>query len=384
MQLRDGSPQDAGCAPDRVQHVRELCAQWTTDNLTPALIALVARRGVIVLHEAWGTQHPAPDTTPLPRDAVFGIASTSKIFTATAAMRLVEDGVIGLDRPVQHYVPDFQGHGKERVMVRHLLTHTSGLYDEDVRALWNVLEDHITLPPCPDTQHPEMHDNVFYVCRTPLRHPPGETMQYSNHGYQLLGEVVRQASGQTFNDLTRHQLFEPLGMRDTYFSSPEAHRARAVHHFPQRGWDPLSVPEPSGAAHTTAMDLAIFGQMLLNGGTYGETRVLSPATVAAMTRIQTTGIPYPLPDGTHGPAWGLGFSFFQASTIPRRAALWSPQAYCHAGASGTMWWVDPVYELVGVFLGVKPDYHSVVHPDDLFINAVTACVVDEPQSVMPV
>jgi len=374
LQLQSGVATEAGMLPERVEHVRRVCQSWVEQDLTPALIALVARRGIIVLHEAWGTLRPAPDTTPVPRDAIFGIASISKMFTAAAVMRLVDDGLIGLDRPVQQVVPEFQGTGKERVTVRHLLTHTSGLYDEDVQALWKAFEDYVTLPPCPDTQHSELVDDVFYTCRTPLRHAPGEVMQYSNRGYELLGEVGRQTSKQRFNDFMRQQLFEPLGMHDTYFSSPEEHRARLVQHH-HHTWDPLCVPDPSSAAHTTALDLAIFGQMLLNGGVYGDARVLSLASVTAMTQIQTKGIPYPLPDGTRGPAWGLGCAFFQESSIQRRAGLWSSQAFCHTGASGAVLWVDPAYELVGVFLGVKLKYDSLQHPDDLFINAVTACVM---------
>src|SRR5947209_18088488 len=113
--------------------------------MTPALVVLVARKGVIVFHEAFGKLTPEPDSPPVPRDAIYPISSISKLFTATAAMILVEDGLLGLNRPVQEYIPEFVGEGKEAVMVHHLLTHTGGIDDEEVAAhVWRKVEAGLT------------------------------------------------------------------------------------------------------------------------------------------------------------------------------------------------------------------------------------------------
>src|SRR2546430_9423872 len=134
MQLRPGSPDKAGMSAQRVQHIAELAEGWVEQGIAPALVVLVARRGNIVLHEAFGRLTPDPDAPALPRDAIFPLASLTKPITATAAMVLVDDGLLGLNRPVAEYIPEFVGEGKSAVMVHHLLTHTSGLRDEDLDA----------------------------------------------------------------------------------------------------------------------------------------------------------------------------------------------------------------------------------------------------------
>src|SRR5205823_8893920 len=99
-----------------------------------SLTILVARRGIVVVHEAYGRFGAAPDAPPMPLDAVYPLASLTKPITATCAMCLVEDGALGLNRPVGEYVPEFTGDGKDAVLVHHLLTHTSGLTPESIGA----------------------------------------------------------------------------------------------------------------------------------------------------------------------------------------------------------------------------------------------------------
>src|SRR5438045_1180402 len=129
MQLHDGTPAEAGMIAEQLEHVKSLAQAWVAQGATPALVVLAARRGVIVLHEAFGRMGPEPDAPPLPRDAVFPLASLTKPIAATAAMVLVDRGMLGLQRPICEYIPEFSGPGKDLVMVRHLLTHTSGLDD---------------------------------------------------------------------------------------------------------------------------------------------------------------------------------------------------------------------------------------------------------------
>src|SRR5438128_8658029 len=122
MKLRPGTPEEAGMSAQRVRHVAALAEGWVAEGVTPALVVLVARRGVIVLHEAFGRLTPDPDSPPLQRDSIYPLTSITKPITATAAMILMEEGLLGLSRPVSEYIPEFTGEGKDAVMVHHLVT----------------------------------------------------------------------------------------------------------------------------------------------------------------------------------------------------------------------------------------------------------------------
>ena len=125
--LREGTPGEAGLSAARLDRLRELAAGWVKDGIYPCVMALVARRGVIAFQEAFGRLGPEPDAPEVTSDALFPLASLSKPITATACMMLIEDGLIGLTRPVREYVPEFAGGDKDKVCVHHLLTHTSGI-----------------------------------------------------------------------------------------------------------------------------------------------------------------------------------------------------------------------------------------------------------------
>lgn len=380
-ELRYGTPQEAGVSPERVRRVVDLARGWVADGLGPALVVLAARRGVIFLHEAFGRLRPGSDA-PVARDSLFPLASVSKPLTATALMLLVEEGRVGLNRPVVEYVPEFAGGGKDRITVRHLLTHTSGMRDDDTTAFAEAQADKLDIPPPEPTQHPAINRFVHLRVGAPARQPPGEAMHYFNFGYTLLGEIVRRASGESFNDFTRARVFLPLGMKDTYFTVPSAVRPRIVRRpagTPFDWWnseDNDEWPGPAGGGYSTALDMAIFGQMFLNGGGYDGVRLLSPATVAAMTRDQTglrVQLPYDETDFPNCP-YGLGWFLLGENTSQKSGGLWSPGTFGHTGSGGVMLWVDPACGLVGVFFFAQ--VREDAWPGDLFANAVTASVVD--------
>jgi serine-type D-Ala-D-Ala carboxypeptidase len=128
--LRYGTPAEAGMDPERVDRIRERGEAWLAEGFTPSLVLLAARGGVIFLHEAFGTV--GEGGAPAGRDTIYPLASISKPIAATAVMMLVEHGRIGLGRAVHDYIPEFEGKGKDDVLVWHLLTHTSGLREQDV------------------------------------------------------------------------------------------------------------------------------------------------------------------------------------------------------------------------------------------------------------
>lgn len=394
--LREGPPAEAGLDADRIERVRDLCAGWVKDGHTPSLCVCVARRGVIALHEAWGVVGPGPDSAPLQRDTLFPIASVAKPVTATLVMQLVDDGRLGLNRPAQDYLPEMSGEHKGEILVHHLLTHTSGIpWHTDPPMLIHAakkLEAGLELPPCPDTQHPEIHRLLEIFWDAPLSQRPGEVMTYSNHNYVLLGEIVRRLSGKSIDDLTRERIFEPLGMEDSYYVVPDALLARRIQRpadFPMAagfgGMPGMDTPEwhqtpnAGGGMTSTPLDMVRFGQMILNRGRLGDARVLSPAAVAAMTRDQIPGIGSLLFGArfAHG-SWGYGWAVESPTKWPYfNGSLQAQGALSHPGAGGAMFWIDRDRELVGAYFEVTKDISERMEFKwnfDVFQNAVTAAV----------
>jgi serine-type D-Ala-D-Ala carboxypeptidase len=388
--LRGASPEEAGMSTSRLRRITELGQELVRGGLATNVVLLIARRGRIVFHEAFGRLTPDEDSKPTPLDALFPLASVGKVFTATALMVLVEEGRVGLNRPVSNYLPDFQGEGKDRVLVRHLLTHTAGIKDEEVEKWATDHKGKVDIPPADGTIHP-LHNEYFalrYGC--PLWKAPGEEMSYSPYSFELIGEIIRRVSRTSLDRFARARVFQPLGMNDTFPCPVDAPPERRVRRAP----DPSVVPDPLDEAHekerlawgsggeiSSAKDLAIFGQMFLNGGAYGTERVLSPASVAAMTRNQIPGVGAKFLDLTFPEAaWGLGWSLHGSKT-GMCGGLYSPESFEHWGAGGLYFWVDPVYQLIGVYLSTDPVY---LHPEvrnapwrnDLFTDMATAAIVE--------
>jgi serine-type D-Ala-D-Ala carboxypeptidase len=300
-------------------------------------------------------------------------------------MCLVEDGLLSLNRPVQEYVPEFRGAGKDAIMVHHLLTHTSGLRDEDLDAHAASKPDHPISSPAAN-QSPATYAHLELRSDAPLAKPPGQEVLYLNYGFVLLGDIVRRISGQSLGSFADDRIFRPLGMGDTSFGVPEAQRARLVRRpatsptafleSPER-LDGTSPPGPGGA-FGTARDLAVFGQMFLQRGSYGPARVLSPASVAQMTHNQTPGLAWRFDDEYVPEASrGLGWNVRGSKRMRYGPSLLSDQTFQHYGAGGVWLWVDPVHEVVVVYLSlILAPFPGVDAPGnaDLFANAVIAAI----------
>ena len=388
MKLRTGKPEEAGMSAKKVQNIVDLAKGWVDQGFTPALVILVARKGIIVIHEAFGRLTPEPDSPPLQLDSIYPLASISKPITATAIMQLVEDGLLGLNRPVSWYIPEFKGEGKEAVMVHHLLTHTSGLRDEDLEVHIRKKRGTVEIPPPDRTQHPEINETLFLMYDAPLWKPPGVEMSYCSYAYSLLGEIIRRISGKSFDSFTRERIFNPLGMKDTAFITTDSMRDRIVKRPADAPYaDSLNssqlqeTPHPAGGAFSTAMDTAIFGQMFLNRGIYGDTRILSKASVFEMTRNQIPGIssrydPEYFPEAS----WGFGWDILGDKKYLGAGTLNSKKTFYHGGLGGVGLYVDPVYEVVGVYFGVRiipaPHRWVVVGNFELVMNMITAAIVE--------
>ena len=220
-------------------------------------------------------------------------------------------------------------------------------------------------------------------------------MVYSSHNYELLGEIVRRLSGRGIEELARERIFDPLGMKDSYYVVPESASHRVVQRAPgipfgPPGSPPLTdigsrewqqTPYAMGGVFSTPRDMAVFGQMFLNRGRYGDARILSPATVTTMTRDQIPGIGAHFVLQVAGCAsWGYGWQV----TSPTKwkyfdGSLQPLGTFGHPGAGGVNYWIDRDHEVVGAYFEVttrlSPDY-NLLWNFDLFQNAITSAVDD--------
>jgi CubicO group peptidase (beta-lactamase class C family) len=389
MELHPGRPDDAGMSAERIQAVRERAQRWVADGVTSALVTVVARHGTIVIHDALGRSGPEADASPTDAATIFPLMSLAKVIAATAVMMLVDDGAIGLQRPVQEYLPEFAGDGKEHVMVHHLLTHTSGLTDDDVVPHREANRGKVTIPPAEPNEDPLLHEMLWLGFDAPLSRAPGAEMSYSGAGYGFLAEILRRVSGQNIGQFARERIFVPLGMRHSYYAIPDDARSRVVKRPPEyseaeRFNDPASSAHPSGSAggFSTAMDMAIFCQMFLNHGGHGGVRILSPVAVREMTRNQIPGVPSRFKEDVEREASrGYGWDVKGIKKPRYHGSLDSPAAFTHQGAGGVSIMCDPTYDLVIVFFStargiMSPDRYRPEWPMDVFTNMVIASIID--------
>lgn len=331
-------------AEDSFSEIGAIAGREIAAGHVPGAVVLVGQQGKVVYRQAFGAMSLVPTQTPMRPDAIFDIASLTKVVaTTTAVMQLVEAGRIRLDDPVAAYWPDFGAAGKASITVRQLLSHTSGLRpDIDPAARWS---GHAGALAQIAADHPI--------------HPPGTQFIYSDINFIVLGELVYRVSGEPLDVYAQRHIFAPLRMTDTGFAPPAAHRARIVPTDRQDGvlrWgevqDPTSYRMGGVAGHagvfSTADDLARFARMLLDGGTVDGHRILRRETIAEMTR------PIALPGGVRR---GLGWDIASPFAAGMDAAF-GPGGFGHTGYTGTLLWIDPATRSFLILLT------SRLHPDD--------------------
>jgi CubicO group peptidase (beta-lactamase class C family) len=211
-------------------------------------------------------------------------------------------------------------------------------------------------------------------------------MSYCTYGYGLLGLIIQRVSGKPQADFVRERIFSPLGMADSSYDLPQSSAQRLVRrragvpHDWAGEWQLPEVQRGGAGVHSTALDMAVFGQTFLNGGCYGGARVLSPLSVAEMTRDQIPDLKAMYsPELFLHAGWGLGWGIQGNKKGLYYPTLASPRAFSHGGAGGVQLWVDPTYEMVTAYFGVTQVWAAFERerrPFDLFVNAVMAAVVD--------
>jgi CubicO group peptidase (beta-lactamase class C family) len=359
LPVDDGHPGfDAG----RLAGVSELLDIGAKDGTYPGAVAVVAHRGRVVYQHAAGRQQDGPEPrAKMPIDAVFDLASVTKPVAGTALLLMIEDGLLTLDDHVVDHVPEFHGRDKGAVRIRHVVSHTSAVASNP--KLYHEHKSWETLRPA--------------YLTLPLIGAPGSVFLYSSINFILLTLIVERVSGVTLDVLLRERVFGPLGMTDTMFNPPEELRPRipATEYVDWRGsydWgvvnDKTAQLMDGVSAHaglfSSAQDLALFGHMLLNGGQYGDARVLSPAAAKLFVSrwADERG-------GSRGICWLPGNTRTFGDLI-------GGDSSGHTGTTGTAMCLVPADDLVVVLLTNR------VHPtrsNDLiekfrprFFNAVAA------------
>ena len=339
------TPAAVQMSAERLARIDAVVAESIAKKECPGAVLVVGRHGKVVFRKAYGHRAVVPSVEPMTLDTVFDLASLTKVVaTTTSVMTLVEDGKVRLQDRVAKHIPEFASGGgaRDQVTVEELLTHRAGLAADDPMALYVGSAK-------------EIFERKY---RQPLASAPGARFVYSDVGFEVLGELVRRVSSLPLEEFARQRVFVPLGMKDTEFR-PDGHgrvplsriapteringeiRRGAVH-------DPRAYALGGVAGHaglfSTADDLATFCAAMLAGGG----GVLSPATVAAMTRPRFFG-----DENLRGLGWDVATSF---SSV--RGDLFPLGSYGHSGWTGTSLWLDPVTDTFVILLTNRN------HPDE--------------------
>jgi uncharacterized protein YbbC (DUF1343 family)/CubicO group peptidase (beta-lactamase class C family) len=355
----------------RLETIVPLVEKDIADKKLPGAVVLVGRGDNVVWQKAIGNRALVPAQEKMTLDTIFDVASLTKVVaTNTAMMILIEEGRVRLSDRVATHIPGFERYNKGGITVRHLMTHMSGLRpDVDLGDMWTGYDKAIELA----------------IEEVPTA-PPGEVFVYSDIGYFLLGEIVRRVSGQPLNEFTRDRIFKPLGMADSGFlpASSLGSRIAPTENCTPYGWpcdgpdqrilrgvvhDPTARRMAGVAGHaglfSTANDLSVFARMLLNGGSYRGSRILSPL---AVDRMITPSTP-PAERNVRGLGWDMDSSFSS-----NRGELLPIGSFGHTGWTGTSIWVDPATRMFVIFLSNRnhPDGKGDVTPLRARVSTIAA------------
>ncbi|MFN8345458.1 MAG: serine hydrolase domain-containing protein [Spirosomataceae bacterium] len=380
--LVEAAPETVGFNPERLSRLDGVIQSYIHQGAFPGVAAIVVKNGKIVYHKAFG-KADLESGKPLTKDAVYRIASMTKAITSLAVMMLHEEGKIMLDDPISKYIPEFAKPvvldqfnpkdstyttvpAKREISVRHLLSHMSGINynsisnDERIRAVYTKagIVDAFT------TEKIIIGENIKKLAKMPLTHQPGEKWTYGL-STDVLGYLVEVVSGMPLDRYFQTRIFEPLGMKDTYFYLPEAKKDRLVPIYSETkektlvkgtvnnlSTDPdypakgaKSYFSGGGGLSSTAYDYAIFLQMLLNGGVYNGKRLLSPKGVELFTNTNQSGPLFPEPRNY----FSLGFRVIGEEG--RANDLYSNVGvFGWGGAFSTHYFADPKEKISGVLM----------------------------------
>lgn len=368
------SPEAAGFSSTRLARLDSGMSDWVKKNWINGSVALIARRGKIVFHKAYG-YNDLDTKTPLDKNGIFRIASQTKAITTVAALMLWEEGKFAFDDPISKFIPSFANQqvlatfnpkdttfttipAKRAVTIRDILTHTSGIgYPAIGTPEANAIYAKNQVTGGVGVKNQKLSDAMTRLGSVPLMFQPGERWMYGVNT-DLLGYLIEIWSGKTLEEFFTERIFRPLGMNDTYFNVPQEKASKLVNFFQDSGsgikkqdkvfggfldlnfpLQPHDYFSGGGGLSSTITDYATFLQMLLNGGEYNGTRYLAHNTVRLMTMNQI------------GDLFSVGenkFSFGFSLVTENGSRLAPNQAgtYAWGGVFSTSYWVDPKEEMI--------------------------------------
>lgn len=389
--LKPGSPEEAHFSTERLARIDQYLQSEVDSGFLNGISGMIIRNGTIVYNKSFG-YHDAARKIKMKPDDIFRIASQTKAITSVAVMMLYEEGKFLLDDPISRYIPEFKNPqvlqkfneadttyttvpASREITIRDLLTHTSGIgYAQIGSKEANAIYYKAGVSSGIGVGKIRLADKMKILGRLPLFHNPGERFTYGLNT-DVLGYLVEIASGMPLDRFFETRIFKPLGMKDTYFFLPASKKDRLVMLYTE---DPKTrkavVMKPviqivedfnrdyplqegtyfsgGGGLSSTMLDYAIFLQMMMNGGEYNGTRILSRNTVRMMLTNQVGKM-----DMGNGNKFGLGFSL---TTSEGAAELPTPEGVFEwGGMFATTYWADPKEKIIGlVYRNIWPTSHG--------------------------
>ena len=384
-----GKPEDVGMSSERLRRIHEAIQRHIDTGEISGAVTLVARRGRMVHFEAHGLMD-TESKRPMEKDAIFRIASMSKPITGVAVMLMLEEGKLRLNDPVSRFLPEFKdpkvavpkGNSGQfyvvpadrELTIRDLLTHTNGLMTGGVGSKAG--------PPRPASGD-TLATYIPQLAAVPLDFQPGTQWAYSGYaGPDTLSRIVELVSGQPYDEFLHTRIFQPLGMKDTFFYPPDGRRPRLATLYSkspkgllkaenQDGFSLKTYFSGGGGLMSTAEDYLQFAQMLLDGGELHGRRLLSPKTVDLMASNHVGD----MFNGKLGrPAHGMGYGLLVGIVEDSVAAglRVSNGSFGWDGAYGTQTWIDPREKMVTIVM-IQTQVPSVQRD---FENAVMQAIVE--------
>ncbi len=390
--LKEVVPETAGMSSERLQRIDKVLQEYVNKKWLAGASAIIARDGKIIYYKSIGYDD-IENNEKLKRDAIFRIASQTKAITSVAVMMLYEEGKFLLKDPVSKFIPEYKNQqvldqfkaadttyttvpAKRDITIHDLLTHSSGIDYAQIgsKEATAIYSKHGIVGGI-GVGNILLADKMKKLGSLPLLHQPGEKWTYGLNT-DLLGYLVEVVSGMSLAEFFSKKIFEPLGMKDTYFYLPKEkynrhvtlyskdslkHIIKAPASFDIKGDFNSNYPASSGTyfsggggLSSTALDYAIFMQMLLNGGVYNNKRILSRSSVNMMTVSQYDKINWP------ENKMGLGFSIHTEKSLA--VSPLSPGSYEWGGMFSSSYWIDPKEKIVAqLFLNQFPQSHGEIH-----------------------
>ena len=383
-------PENVGFLPERLERLTAVMARQIEDRKAPGVSMLIARHGKVAYRQRLGLLRP--DGPALGEDAIFRIYSMTKPVVSVAAMTLVEEGRLSIIDPVSAYIPAFENvkvgveNGgqldleplKRPITIQDLMRHTSGLtYGfTGVAPVQKLLKAADVLG-----QKRNLAENVDVIAALPLMHQPGEVWEYGV-STDVLGRIVEIVEGASLGKVLRARIFDPLGMTDTAFYTPQAKLARRAAPFSfdfmtAAGVDGCNATSPpkfeagGGGLLSTLDDYARFAAMLNDGGAFQGVRILGTRTLAFMASNhldakvdRSNAVLWP------GHGFGLGFAVRTEPGIAPTPG--SVGEFFWGGMMGTAFWVSPRDSLFAILMVQAPEYREYLRA--LFRNLVSAAI----------